>query len=201
MRKKSLILMSLTLCLTILFSACNSRPIDNKVKEDTATTTAPEVKEEPKKEEPKMETQKEEPKTETPKEEPKEEEVKKETPKTVEKKKTVTSTTTKTSEQPKQTVAPQVNIPKPQLQEPVIKSEIQKLLDVSLPNNGKFKIAFERLEGPVPVGLFYYITNINYEKEKGISIANCVALNGKYVGSSNNQSYGFMFDSNGVPLN
>lgn len=158
MRNKKLIFMSVTLCLTILLSACSKRPAGEAIEDNTVTATN-EVKEEKpkeeiKKEEPKTEAPKEEPKKAEPKkEEPKKQEVKKEAPKVAEKKTVTTNNTSKPVEQPKQAVAPATTKPT----EPVDKDEFHTLMETAIPNNGKFKISFTKKQGPVPQNVDYTI--------------------------------------------
>lgn len=104
MRKKSLILISTTICFAILLSACGKKPV-GEVDNNVVASSAPEVKEEVKKEEVKVE----EPKKEEAKQEVKKEEVKKEAPKQEVQKPAANTTTVSASkpvEQPKQVAAP-----------------------------------------------------------------------------------------------
>ena len=188
------------LAVSLLLSGCVPR---NAVKEDNKVSIE-------NKEDIKEETPKEEDKTEKPKEEVKEEkkEQPKETPK-VENKNTdkkvaaapKTTTTNKTTVTKTET-KPQNTSPaeQPKEQQPKRIDELEKRLKNAVPNNGKFKVTFERTSGPAPQSIPYYINDFSYELHKNSIVESIVAFNdgNAHIGSN---YYGFLYSESGERLN
>lgn len=182
------------LAVSLLLSGCVPR---SAVKEDNKVSIE-------NKEDIKEETPKEEDKTEKPKEEVKEEkkEQPKETPKVENKntdkkvaatpKTTTTNKTTVTETKPQNTTPP--------AEQPKYDDKLHNMLESSTPNNGKFKITFNKISGPAPQGIIYYVDDFSYELYKNSKIKSYVVLNGR-ISSSNDPFYGFLQDESGNQLN
>lgn len=166
MRKKSLILISSTLCFVILLSACGKKPVDevvnNKVTASTPDNKIDTIKQEVKKVE----------SAETPKKEEPKQEVKKETPKqTPAATNKTTTNSSKPVEQPKQVTAPattnttqpttpaQPSVPSQEM--PAFK-EFHTLMQNAVPCNNNYKVTFDKNQGQAPNILNYTITVSNY---------------------------------------
>lgn len=199
MKNKRFLLISLILCLAVVSSSCVKKPDANAIKENSVTATLP-INEEKIKEEPKVEVKEEAPKEEltkvevkeeVKKVEPKKEETKKVAPKVTEKKSTPTPTS-KSVEQPNQvTQQPATTTPTtPVPQTPIVKDAFQLAMEGAAPNNGRYKVTFDKTSGPVPAGLIYFIENINVEKEKDSNICGYVVSDNKLL-ATNNPFYGF----------